>query len=652
MIAAVAAAEEDAEDIMFPRRLKNLRSREHETKNIFAPEGIMSKDLFGNDIEVAAPAVSSPSKQTRIINGDSVDIEKYPFFAAMASPFVCGGSVIAPDVILTAQHCTEDTKADFKWEIFNGTAVDEYTALNKNVIRHPLNNPNWWTYDIALMKLEKPIFPVEVVNGANGDYWGFDRQYDWLNSPPVIGLQRYKKPSGCTTLTQSQAQDITNMLVIGYGSIKEGGQLSSTLRKADVHYVLNQICEEMYGNIDWVRDDMLWYVRFISMNYEHTIPYKRLVANRSPHPHFSYQFVLLTFYFLFCFLLSISTNSASDIAEVQDSCQGDSGGPLYTRLSVDNQSLLRQVGVVSWGRGCARKDYPGVYSRVGLQADWIDETVCGSNGSNGLSPLSCKVDDDGVRRITDYALNSLTGASGVRSLGAFYGVEWEAEACELLGGNVDEDPAVPTTSSPTTSSRPTQPPIFSPSMVPSSSPSQMPSFSPTGSPSLPPGTSATKTWLNTKEKSASQKAKCMMFQVTASDKTDVTIESLMYKPAKVKGTVVQIYFRPVAYPQGDSSLNKIFWGNPIYSGTPYYQDGLNVAELGNSVKVPMGQTGSIYLCDLKVGFMAIKGGIEYSTADKGNDFNVLTGYTTKKTFQQRLASVEFFGGFKFYTVTA
>lgn len=39
-----------------------------------------------------------------------------------------------------------------------------------------------------------------------------------------------------------------------------------------------------------------------------------------------------------------------------DSCQGDSGGPLFRDDT--------QVGIVSWGNGCAKKRFPGVYSEV------------------------------------------------------------------------------------------------------------------------------------------------------------------------------------------------------------------------------------------------------------------------------------------------
>lgn len=60
----------------------------------------------------------------------------------------------------------------------------------------------------------------------------------------------------------------------------------------------------------------------------------------------------------------------------QDACQGDSGGPLVILGNDSSGADDVQVGVVSWGIGCATKEFPGVYSRVSSAYDWIEKEVC------------------------------------------------------------------------------------------------------------------------------------------------------------------------------------------------------------------------------------------------------------------------------------
>lgn len=51
----------------------------------------------------------------------------------------------------------------------------------------------------------------------------------------------------------------------------------------------------------------------------------------------------------------------------KDTCSGDSGGGAYY-----NDTL---VGITSFGYGCARANFPGVYTKIPYTRSWIEDTV-------------------------------------------------------------------------------------------------------------------------------------------------------------------------------------------------------------------------------------------------------------------------------------
>lgn len=67
----------------------------------------------------------------------------------------------------------------------------------------------------------------------------------------------------------------------------------------------------------------------------------------------------------------ITDNMLCAMSPGADACFGDSGGP----MTVEHRGRRVLVGVVSWGRECARSQWPGVYSRVDTVLDWIRDNT-------------------------------------------------------------------------------------------------------------------------------------------------------------------------------------------------------------------------------------------------------------------------------------
>jgi len=75
-----------------------------------------------------------------------------------------------------------------------------------------------------------------------------------------------------------------------------------------------------------------------------------------------------------------------------DACDGDSGGPLVVKQGGEWQ----QVGIVSWGEGCAQAGYYGVYTDVSFYEDFILDNVCGIDDVPATPNLQVNIEGNEV----------------------------------------------------------------------------------------------------------------------------------------------------------------------------------------------------------------------------------------------------------------
>jgi len=95
----------------------------------------------------------------------------------------------------------------------------------------------------------------------------------------------------------------------------------------------------------------------------------------------------------------------------KDSCQGDSGGPLVVPTS-DNQWAL--AGIVSFGYGCGRAKFYGVYTRVSRYNTWIEQHINNSSPVPTPEPLTSTFSISGTL-LPDQALTLvMSGTNGTK----------------------------------------------------------------------------------------------------------------------------------------------------------------------------------------------------------------------------------------------
>ncbi|XP_023159957.1 trypsin alpha [Drosophila hydei] len=228
-----------------------------------------------------------PMPDGRIVGGRDADITSFPHQISMRfrGNHRCGGSIIAPNIIVSAAHCVNTLTGVANLTIIAGTTQTIWPTGQelpvREIIIHEKYKSLYQDYDAAILVL--------------------DGEFEYNEAVQPIGL------------ASERPEDGTPVTVTGWGTTSEGGVISNILQQVEVNVVDNVKCKSAY---------------------------------------------------------SIALTSRMLCAGVdgggKDACQGDSGGPL-----IYNNEL---VGIVSWGTGCAREKYPGVYAAVPVLRQWIIET--------------------------------------------------------------------------------------------------------------------------------------------------------------------------------------------------------------------------------------------------------------------------------------
>ena len=68
-----------------------------------------------------------------------------------------------------------------------------------------------------------------------------------------------------------------------------------------------------------------------------------------------------------------------DFTGQRDSCEGDSGGPLVRSKKINDEDIYYQIGIVSWGVGCAQRGKYGFYTHVPMVVDWVNNKTASIN---------------------------------------------------------------------------------------------------------------------------------------------------------------------------------------------------------------------------------------------------------------------------------
>ena len=268
---------------------------------------------------------------TRIVDGEEVRPGSWPWQVSITladTGHWCGGSVIAPRWVLTAAHCVFDRSGLVRHpgdlSVLAGTHDLDEGGIHvdvKRVVVHHGYSDGAFEDDIALLELTGPagVRSVELPDEERAEQfsspgtmatvtgWGFLKPKDFGPKPTADA-------PGSRIDDKNNAQHVEESTG-QRGNIDDG--LPTRLMQVELPLVDEKTCREAY-----------------------------------PPPQFA---------------IDARTLCAGYVEGEKDSCSGDSGGPLVVRAS----DGWMQLGIVSWGWGCATPGNFGVYTRVSKYQDWV-----------------------------------------------------------------------------------------------------------------------------------------------------------------------------------------------------------------------------------------------------------------------------------------